>query len=57
MVVSAFQFSPLASCRIGKPSHLQDVRDDSGCGYEGGVQLMSHFNSAEKNPNELTSYF
>lgn len=35
----------------GESSRLHDVRDDSCCGSQGVVQLMSHFNRARKMSN------
>ncbi|WP_256675901.1 hypothetical protein [Pseudomonas sp. R5(2019)] len=46
--VARFIFHPSRHAESGKPRRLHDVRDDSCCGYQGVMQLMSHYNRAKK---------
>ena len=41
-------FTPRVMPNLVSPAVILDVRDDSCCGYQGVVQLMSHFNRAKK---------
>ena len=44
--VARFISHPMRHTKSGEPRRLHDVRDDSCCGFQGVVQLMSHFNRA-----------
>ena len=38
-------------------SRRPPIRDDSYCGYQGGVQLMSHYPGAKKKLNPINRLF
>ncbi|MNR03131.1 hypothetical protein D3C85_1190120 [compost metagenome] len=55
--VARFIFHPLRHAEAGKPRRLHDVRDDSCCGYQGGVQLMSHYHGGKKKFKLISDLF